>query len=100
MFRFLEKQLYLFLPRSLGSISSTKMNVSPSRHYVVTAGKAVQHNVRIVFDDSKKIAIESDVKPGVLPPTSGARAGPNAATDADPDEERRATSAGALRIVP
>jgi hypothetical protein len=94
------------------------MNVPPSRHYVVTAGKAVQHNVRIVFDDSKKIAIESDVKPSdsvivegqlrvdpsgavnVLPPTSGARAGPNTATDADPDEEHRAASVPPLRIIP
>ena len=86
--------------------------------YVVAAGKAVQHNVKIVFDDSKNVAIEGDLKPGdqvivegqlrvdpngavnVLPSKNGTQAGPNTATDAVQDEERRATSAGALRIVP
>jgi len=32
--------------------------------YVVADGKAVQHNVRILFDDAKNVAIEGDVKPG------------------------------------
>jgi membrane fusion protein, multidrug efflux system len=86
--------------------------------YVVAAGKAVQHNVRIVFDDSKNVAVEGDVKSGdlvivegqlrvdpngavnVLPRADGTRGGPNTASDASQDEERRATSAGALRIVP
>jgi hypothetical protein len=94
------------------------MNVSPSRRYVFTAGKAVQHNVRIVFDDSKDAAIEGDLKPGdqviaeghfrvdpsgavnVLPSAKGQPAGPNTATDAAQDDERRATTAGALRIIP
>jgi hypothetical protein len=94
------------------------MNVSLSRHYVVTAGKAVQHNVRIVFDDSKNVAIEGDVKPGdqvivegqlrvdpsgavnVLPSKDITRAGPNIATDADQDEEHRAASVPPLRIIP
>jgi len=85
--------------------------------YVVAGGKAVQHNVRIVFDDAKNVAIEGDVMPGdsvivegqlrvdpngavnVLPSKNGTQAGPNTATDAAQDEERRASSAGALRIV-
>src|SRR5882672_1885932 len=86
--------------------------------YVVANSKAVQHNVRIVFDDSKNVAIEGDVKPGdsvivegqlrvdpngavnVLPSIDGTQTGPNTATDAAQDEERRATNAGALRIGP
>lgn len=32
--------------------------------YVVANGKAEQHNVRVLFDDSKNVAVESDVKPG------------------------------------
>jgi len=32
--------------------------------YVVADGKAVQHNVKVLFDDSKNVAIEGDVKPG------------------------------------
>ena len=74
--------------------------------------------VKIVFDDSKNVAIEGDLKPGdqvivegqlrvdpsgavnVLPSKNGTQAGPNTATDALQDEERRATRAGALRIVP
>jgi multidrug efflux system membrane fusion protein len=86
--------------------------------YVVVAGKAVQHNVRIVFDDSKNVAIEGDVKPGdqvivegqlrvdpngavnILPSADGTRGGPNTTSDASQDEERRATTAGALRIIP
>jgi multidrug efflux pump subunit AcrA (membrane-fusion protein) len=83
---------------------------------VVADGKAVQRNVRIVFDDSKNVAIEGDVKPGdsvivegqlrvdpngavnVLPSKNGTQAVPNSATDAAQDG--RATSAGAVRIVP
>jgi hypothetical protein len=71
-----------------------------------------------VFDDSKKNAVESGAKPSgsviiegqlrvgpsgavnVLPPTSGARAGSNTATDADPDEEHRAASVPPFRIMP
>jgi hypothetical protein len=71
-----------------------------------------------VFDDSKSVAVEGDVKPGdsvivegqlrvdpsgavnVLPPTGGVRPGPKTATDAAQDDEHRAASAGALRIVP
>ena len=101
-------------------VPSDAVNDGPdgSYVYVVANGKAVQHNVRIVFDDSKNVAIEGDVKPGdqvivegqlrvdpngavnVLPSKDGTQAGPNTATDAAQDEERRATSAGALRIVP
>jgi multidrug efflux system membrane fusion protein len=86
--------------------------------YVVAGGKAVQHNVRIVFDDSKSVAIEGDVKPGdqvivegqlrvdpngsvnVLPSKNGTQAGPNTVPDAVQDPGPRATSAGALRIIP
>jgi multidrug efflux system membrane fusion protein len=32
--------------------------------YVVTNGKAVQRNVRVLFDDAKTVAIEGDVNPG------------------------------------
>jgi multidrug efflux system membrane fusion protein len=32
--------------------------------YVVADGKAVQHNVKVVFDDSKTVAIEGDMRPG------------------------------------
>ena len=101
-------------------VPSDAVNDGPdgSYIYVVAGGKAVQHNVRIVFDDSKNVAIEGDVKPGdqvivegqlrvdpngtvnVLPSKNGTQAGPNSATDAVQDEERRAASAGALRIVP
>jgi multidrug efflux system membrane fusion protein len=101
-------------------VPSDAVNDGPdgSYVYVVANGKAVQHNVRIVFDDSKNVAIEGDVKPGdsvivegqlrvdpngsvnVLPAKIGTQAGPNSATDAARDEERRATSAGVLRIVP
>ena len=101
-------------------VPSDAVNEGPdgSYIYVVAGGKAVQHNVRIVFDDSKNVAIEGDVKPGdqvivegqlrvdpngtvnVLPSKNGTQAGPNTATDAVQDEERRAASAGALRIVP
>jgi membrane fusion protein, multidrug efflux system len=76
--------------------------------YVVAAGKAVPHNVRIVFDDSKNVAIEGDVKPGdqviiegqlrvepnaavsVLGPAGGTSAGPASAPDAGQDPERGA----------
>ena len=101
-------------------VPSDAVNDGPdgSYVYVVAGGKAVQHNVRIVFDDSKNVAIEGDVKPGdqvivegqlrvdpngtvnVLPSKNGAQAGPNTATDAVQDEEHRAASAGGLRIVP
>jgi hypothetical protein len=78
----------------------------------------VQHNVKIVFDDSKNVAIEGDVKPGdqvivegqlrvdpngavnVLPSKNGTQAGPNTVPDAVQDQGPRATSAGALRIIP
>ena len=61
--------------------------------YVVTGGKAVEHAVKILFDDTKNAAIESDVKPGdrvisegqlrvepggavrVMPPANGSGAG-------------------------
>src|SRR5215831_4159580 len=32
--------------------------------YVVAADKAQQHNVKVLFDDAKNVAIEGDVKPG------------------------------------
>jgi membrane fusion protein, multidrug efflux system len=32
--------------------------------YVVANGKAVQHNVKVLFDDAKTVAIEGDVNPG------------------------------------
>ena len=32
--------------------------------YVVNDGKAQQHNVNVLFDDAKNVAIDSDVKPG------------------------------------
>jgi membrane fusion protein, multidrug efflux system len=32
--------------------------------YVVADGKAVQHNVKVVFDDSKNVAIEGELRPG------------------------------------
>jgi len=32
--------------------------------YIVEDGKAAQHNVKVLFDDSKNAAIESDVRPG------------------------------------
>ncbi len=99
-------------------VPSDAVNDGPdgSYVYVVAGGKAVQHNVRIVFDDSKNVAIEGDVKPGdsvivegqlrvdpngavnVLPSKNGTQAVPNSATDAAQDG--RATSAGAIRIVP
>jgi multidrug efflux system membrane fusion protein len=101
-------------------VPSDAVNDGPdgSYVYVVAAGKAVQHNVRIVFDDSKNVAIEGDVNPGdsvivegqlrvdpsgavnVLPSKDGTRAGPNTATDASQDEGPRATSTGAIRIIP
>jgi len=101
-------------------VPSDAVNDGPDGSYVymVAAGKAVQHNVRIVFDDSKNVAIEGDVKPGdqvivegqlrvdpsgavnVLPSKDTTRAGPNTATDAAQDEERRAASVAPLRIIP
>lgn len=32
--------------------------------YVVAGGKAVQHNVKVLFDDGKAMAVNGDVKPG------------------------------------
>jgi multidrug efflux system membrane fusion protein len=32
--------------------------------YVIADGKAQQHNVKVIFDDSKDVAVEGDVKPG------------------------------------
>src|SRR5262249_28706233 len=32
--------------------------------YVVEGGKAIPHNVKILFDDSESIAFDGDVKPG------------------------------------
>ena len=101
-------------------VPSDAVNDGPdgSYVYVVAGGKAAQHSVRIVFDDSKNVAIEGDVKPGdsvivegqlrvdpsgavnVLPRADATRAGQNTATDSAPNEERRAASEGALRIIP
>jgi multidrug efflux system membrane fusion protein len=101
-------------------VPSDAVNDGPdgSYVYVVAGGKAVQHNVRIVFDDSKNVAIEGDVKPGdqvivegqlrvdpngavnVLPSKDTTRTGPNTATDAAQDDEHRAANVGALRIIP
>lgn len=39
--------------------------------YVVTDGKAVEHGVKILFDDTKNAAIESDLKPGNTVITEG-----------------------------
>ena len=100
-------------------VPSDAVNDGPdgSYVYVVAGGKAVQHDVRIVFDDAKNVAIEGEVKPGdqvivegqlrvdpngavnVLPSKDGTRGGPNTATDAVPDEQRPVTGT-ALRIVP
>jgi hypothetical protein len=46
------------------------------------------------------LRVNPDGAVNVLPSTNATRAGPNTATGAAQDEERRATSAGALRIVP
>jgi multidrug efflux system membrane fusion protein len=101
-------------------VPSDAVNDGPdgSYVYVVAGGKAVQHNVRIVFDDSKNVAIEGDLKPGdqvivegqlrvdpngavnVLPSKDGTRTGPNTANDSAPDDEHRAANVGALRIIP
>lgn len=101
-------------------VPSDAVNDGPdgSYVYVVAAGKAVQHNVRIVFDDSKNVAIEGDVKPGdsvivegqlrvdpsgavnVLPSKDTPRTGLNTANDGAQDDEHRAANVGALRIVP
>jgi multidrug efflux system membrane fusion protein len=80
--------------------------------YVVAVGKAVPHNVRVLFDDSKNVAIGGDVKPGdqvivegqlrvqpngevnVLGPTGGTPAGPNTAPDAGQVLGRRAGNGG------
>jgi multidrug efflux system membrane fusion protein len=42
------------------------INEGPGGSYVYVAanGKAAQHDVRVLFDDSKNVAIEGDVKPG------------------------------------
>jgi multidrug efflux pump subunit AcrA (membrane-fusion protein) len=32
--------------------------------YVVSGGKAVVHPVKVLFDDSQNIAVDSDIKPG------------------------------------
>jgi len=76
--------------------------------YVVADGKAVQHNVKVLFDDSKNVAIEGDVKPGdqvivegqlrvepngavnVLRSTGGARDARQAEPDAGLDQTRGA----------
>jgi multidrug efflux system membrane fusion protein len=107
------------IPRAV-VVPSDAVNDGPdgSYVYVVAGGKAVQHNVRIVFDDSKNVAIEGDVKPGdqvivegqlrvdpngavnVLPSAKGQRAGPNTANDGAQDDEHRAANVGALRIIP
>jgi membrane fusion protein, multidrug efflux system len=67
--------------------------------YVVVNGKAVQRNVRVLFDDAKTVAIEGDMNPGdqvivegqlrvdpngavsVLGPAGATQAGPNATPD-------------------
>ena len=53
--------------------------------YVVTNGKAVEHRVKILFDDTKNAAIESDVKPGDQVITEG---------------QLRVEPGGAVRIMP
>jgi multidrug efflux system membrane fusion protein len=77
--------------------------------YVVADGKAVQHNVKIVFDDAKpgdfvivegQLRVDPSGAVNVLPSTGGARAGPNTVPDAAQDEGPRGVSAGALRIIP
>jgi multidrug efflux system membrane fusion protein len=68
--------------------------------YVVANGKAVQRNVKVLFDDAKTVAIEGDVNPGdqvivegqlrvdangpvsVLGPAGGTQAGPNTGASA------------------
>jgi multidrug efflux system membrane fusion protein len=50
--------------------------------YVVVEGKAVQHHLQILFDDTKNVAIESDVKPGDKVIVEGQlRVEPNASVD-------------------
>ncbi|HMI96802.1 MAG TPA: efflux RND transporter periplasmic adaptor subunit [Micropepsaceae bacterium] len=94
-------------------VPSDAVNDGPdgSYVYVVAGGKAVQHTVRIVFDDSKNIAVEGDVKPGdsvivegqlrvdpngavnVLPSKNGTQARPNISTEAFQEQNRRVGNA-------
>ncbi len=53
--------------------------------YVVTNGKAVEHGIKLLFDDTKNAAIESDVKPGDQVIIEG---------------QLRVESGGAVRILP
>jgi multidrug efflux system membrane fusion protein len=53
--------------------------------YVVTNGKAVEHGVKILFDDTKNAAIKSDVKPGDMVISEG---------------QLRVEPGGAVRVIP
>ncbi len=53
--------------------------------YVVADGKAVEHGVKILFDDTKNAAVEGDVKPGDKVITEG---------------QLRVEPGGAVRIMP
>ena len=53
--------------------------------YVVSDGKAVEHGVKILFDDTKNVAIESDVKSGDMVISEG---------------QLRVEPGGAVRVLP